>query len=53
MADTPLKISRGLEADLPETLEDGHIYFCYDTNNLYIGQKDGTVVKKIQPNPPV
>ena len=50
MADTSLKISRGLEKDLPETLEDGHIYFCYDTNNLYIGQKNGNIVEKNQPN---
>ena len=36
MADTPIKISRGLEANIPTEKIDGNIYFCTDTGNIYI-----------------
>ena len=31
-----LKITRGLEENLPNIKTDGQIYYCYDTGNLYI-----------------
>lgn len=33
---TNFRITRGLEDDLPSTITDGQIYYCYDTGNLYI-----------------
>lgn len=45
MASIPFKLSRGAEANIPAELTDGHMYFCYDTGNLYIDCQDelGTV----------
>ena len=36
MVDTPIKISRGLEANIPIEKIDGNLYFCTDTGNIYI-----------------
>lgn len=50
MADTPIKISRGLEANIPTEKIDGNIYFCTDTGNIYIDYLDtinGLIRKQI------
>ena len=38
------KMSRGLSSKLPTTKTDGVIYFCTDTNELYIDYKDSNNV---------
>ena len=47
MADTPIKISRGLEANIPTEKTDGNIYFCYSIEEylefmlkLFKGEED-------------
>lgn len=33
---TPVKILRGKQSQLPDSLEDGCMYICTDTMNMYI-----------------
>lgn len=33
---TPFKILKGTEVNLPTEITDGQVYFCTDTGNLYI-----------------
>ena len=33
---TPIKINKGLKANLPKNIVDGQINFCTDTGELYI-----------------
>lgn len=40
MALPSFKISRGLSTRLPQTLVDGQMYFCTDTNIIYIDYKN-------------
>lgn len=47
MADTPIKISRGLEANIPIEKVDGNIYFCTDTGNIYIDCKKGDLLERV------
>lgn len=48
MADTPIKISRGLEANIPTEKTDGNIYFCTDTGNIYIDCKKEDSIERVQ-----
>ena len=48
MADTPIKISRGLEANIPTERIDGNIYFCTDTGNIYIDCIKESSVERVQ-----
>lgn len=41
---TSFKLSRGLSSKLPVVKTDGVIYFCTDTNELYIDYKDSSDV---------
>jgi hypothetical protein len=34
--DTPIKISRGISSKLPQSIQDGNIYFCTDIGNIKI-----------------
>ena len=47
MADTPIKISRGLEANIPTEKIDGNIYFCTDTGNIYIDCIKGNLLERV------
>ena len=48
MADTPIKISRGLEANIPTEKIDGNIYFCTDTGNIYIDCIKENLIERVQ-----
>lgn len=48
MADTPIKISRGLEANIPTEKIDGNIYFCIDTGNIYIDCIKENSIERVQ-----
>lgn len=37
---TLFQISRGIEANLPEVITDGKMYYCTDTSNLYIDYQE-------------
>lgn len=47
----PVKILRGKQSNLPNTLTDGYIYVCTDTMNVFIDYlDDGGQVKRGQIN---
>lgn len=48
MADTPIKISRGLETNIPIEKIDGNIYFCTDTGNIYIDCIKENLLERVQ-----
>lgn len=48
MVDTPIKISRGLEANIPAEKIDGNIYFCTDTGNIYIDCIKEDSIERVQ-----
>ena len=48
MADTPIKISRGLEKNIPPKRIDGNIYFCTDTGNIYIDYIKEDSIERVQ-----
>jgi hypothetical protein len=40
--EVPIQIKRGLEADLPASMQEGRLYGCLDSGKLFIGTGTGT-----------